>query len=514
MIKALALAALLLASPARALISVMEALPTTKDAVYVGTTTPQLLLNGGTFYAGTVPNVSMAASSNVVVGNCVVYASGTIQCLGVHLSTTDPAGTYVPYTGAITDVNLGTHKMLAAQFGAGTTPSTNFLFDGLSAGSAYARVTAGTNLATGYYWGGTRGYSMQERYDLTGTPFTLHDELNNVDRFYLDTSGAWYFPLSTTVSSLTVLSASVGISGATENVNASMIGNGSLGASLGVSPSSVAVLNASGFIVNAQIDHSSVPFLVSGLINNSQIDVSSIARLNSSGLISNYQIDSSSVVKFGANTLIQDYQIDPSSVNKVIGVSSGPAGAGQFLENATIRNGVVTGGDFASAGSGSGNETGLSSQTFTTASSVSFGLICNAVSSPTVSCEVSGVWNTSAGNFNLTFNGDTTSGHYANVIFASAVTGTGGTSSNSTSNIQILNDPVVVGGHFDATWHYIVSGGVTNPQYTFSEKNSSNNLEVAFGGGWWTVAGYPSSGTITTSAGTITGFIRCKCINF
>lgn len=396
MIKLLALAALLLASPAKALISVMEGLPTTRDAVFVGTTTPQLILNA-TSYNGTVPTVSLYVSSNSVFGSngCIIYSTGVIVCLGVRVSTSDPAGTYVPYTGAIADVNLGTHKMLAAQFGAGTTPSTNFLFDGLSTTAGYIRIAAGTNLATGYYWGGTRGYSMQERYDLATTPFTLHDELNNVDRFSLDTSGGWYYPASVTISSLTVLSASVGISGATENVNASMIGNGSLGASLGVSPSSVAVLNGSGFVVNAQIDHSSVPFLsgglinnyqidhasvpflVSSLINNSQISVSSVARLNASGLIPNYQIDPSSIAKLNSSGLIQNYQIDPSSVNKVIGISSGPAGSAQFLENATIVDGVVVGGDFASASGG--GSTFFSSDTLvnTTAPTQSIYAICS-----------------------------------------------------------------------------------------------------------------------------------------
>ncbi len=191
---------------AQTLTTVNEALSTTNGALFVSTSPPQILLNNTT-YTGLVPNVSMAASSNVVVGNCVIYSSGVIDCLGVRLSTTDPAGTYVPYSGATADVNIGTHKMLAAQFGAGTSPSTNFLFDGLGTAGAYVRISAAVNDATGYYWGGTRGYSMQERYDLSGTPFTLHDELNNVDRFYLDTSGEFYFPVGITFSSGTSLGA-------------------------------------------------------------------------------------------------------------------------------------------------------------------------------------------------------------------------------------------------------------------------------------------------------------------
>lgn len=226
-----AAALLVLASSARALITVNEGLPTTKDAVYIGTTTPQLLLNGGTFYAGLVPSVSLYVASNTVLGNCVAYATGSITCLGVRLSTTDPASLYVPYTGATADVNIGTHKMLAAQFGAGTSPSTNFLFDGLGSSSGFIRVGAAINLATGYYWGGTRGYSLQERYDLGPTPFTLHDELNNVDRFSLDTSGGWYFPGEITTSTLTVQGNAFSVGGSSFTVSA---GSATVGYNLNV----------------------------------------------------------------------------------------------------------------------------------------------------------------------------------------------------------------------------------------------------------------------------------------
>lgn len=112
--KIIALTLFFLAPYANAFITVNEGLPTTKDAVYVGTTTPQVLLNGGTFYAGLVPSVSLYVASNTVLGNCVAYSTGSITCLGVRLSTTDPAGTYVPYSGATADVNIGAHGVSAA----------------------------------------------------------------------------------------------------------------------------------------------------------------------------------------------------------------------------------------------------------------------------------------------------------------------------------------------------------------------------------------------------------------
>lgn len=63
--------------PANALISVMEGLATTKDAVFVATTTPQLILNA-TSYNGLVPTVSLYASSNVVIGSNsnIFYSTG------------------------------------------------------------------------------------------------------------------------------------------------------------------------------------------------------------------------------------------------------------------------------------------------------------------------------------------------------------------------------------------------------------------------------------------------------
>ena len=46
-----------------------------------------------------------------------------------------------------------------------------------------------------------------------------------------------------------------GISGATESVNASMIGNGATGVPLGVSGSSVAILTGAGFVSDSQLDN-------------------------------------------------------------------------------------------------------------------------------------------------------------------------------------------------------------------------------------------------------------------
>jgi hypothetical protein len=73
----------------------------------------------------------------------------------------------------------------------------------------------------------------------------------------------------------------LGVSGATETTNASMTGVGTAASPLGVASSSVAVLNASGFVQNFNLDGSSV------------------TKLNASGLVPNVLLDGSSVTKQG-----------------------------------------------------------------------------------------------------------------------------------------------------------------------------------------------------------------------
>ena len=65
---------------------------------------------------------------------------------------------------------------------------------------------------------------------------------------------------------------------------------------------------------------------------------------------------SSSVAVLGASGYVQNFQIDPSSVNKVIGMSSSCA-AGFYFSTMTLTNGVVTGGGCVAAGSGGGSST-------------------------------------------------------------------------------------------------------------------------------------------------------------
>ena len=128
---ALLAALLLLAAPAGAqtLTTVNENLATSSNTMLVDTNSNRLDV-GTASYTGSVPGAVLFVGSNVVVStgtggspNVVIYATGTINILGHVVSTTDPAGVYVPYTGATGDVTLGTHKMLAAQFGAGTFPA-------------------------------------------------------------------------------------------------------------------------------------------------------------------------------------------------------------------------------------------------------------------------------------------------------------------------------------------------------------------------------------------------------
>lgn len=165
-----------MASQASAFISVMEGLPTTKDAIFVATTTPQLILNA-TSYNGTVPTVSLFTASNVVVGSngCVVYATGSVTCLGVNLSTAG-TGPFVmrggdTMTGALFGSGIDTGAVVASSlYGNGngsksigvdssSVPvlnSSGFVpnFD-LDSSSVNKKIGISSSCATGSYWDAT-----------------------------------------------------------------------------------------------------------------------------------------------------------------------------------------------------------------------------------------------------------------------------------------------------------------------------------------------------------------------
>lgn len=178
--------------PAHALISVMEGLATTRDAVFVATTTPQLILNA-TSYNGTVPTVSLYASSNAVVGSCVVYATGSVTCLGVGLSS-GPAvlgistgiATTAAFSGngnsptplaAVTSsitVLGSTGFVLNQQLdGSSVTKQGNFwLGNGTLSGALNTRASSGTNTDIGKLGGAGASITVSTSLVVTST-FTV-----------------------------------------------------------------------------------------------------------------------------------------------------------------------------------------------------------------------------------------------------------------------------------------------------------------------------------------------------
>lgn len=182
--------------------AVMEALPTTFNAVTIGTTTPQLLVNT-TFYSGVIPTVSVKAASNVVVGAdaCVIYSTGSMGCSGTITGTNVPtsSGPFVRLTG---------DTMTGALTVSGTSVTANAFFgDGshLTGITGTGDVTAaGNNSFTG-----TNTYAGTGTM-LAGSTFTILGA-SNVETFLSSQvfSGASSFTVGLVVPSSASVSCSM-----------------------------------------------------------------------------------------------------------------------------------------------------------------------------------------------------------------------------------------------------------------------------------------------------------------
>lgn len=277
---------MLLATRANALISVMEGLATTRDAVFVGTTTPQLILNA-TSYNGTVPTVSLYTSSNVVIGSgCVLYATGTVTCLGVTLSsgpTTLGISTGVATTAALSG-NGNSSSLLGVVSSSVAILSGGFVLNQQLDGSSVTKQ--------GNFWIGNG--------TLTGAFNTRASSGTNGDQFdWRGAGNSVKFSTSVTfVSSITLQGTFGGIgiaSGAT--TTAALIGTGGSAVPLGVISSSIAVYSGSygllaasiqgvgaGVTVSTQETHtSSITVTVTGVGNYAVLLSTSITFTQSAG---------------------------------------------------------------------------------------------------------------------------------------------------------------------------------------------------------------------------------------
>lgn len=120
----------------------MESIPTTNNAVFVATTVPQLILNA-TFYNGSVPSVSLAASSNVVVKGITVssgiFLNGTVGTLS---DDRQDATLQVRGSGL-------NGKTIMACFNPSTTGECGFAYDGQNSST----VVSGSKMVSfSGYW--------------------------------------------------------------------------------------------------------------------------------------------------------------------------------------------------------------------------------------------------------------------------------------------------------------------------------------------------------------------------
>lgn len=140
----------ILSTKANALSAAMQGLPTVNGGVFIGTTTPQLLLNT-TFYNGAIGSVSLKASSNVVVGSdaCVIYSSGSIACTGPvnGSNVTSSSGPFVLKTGDSMSGNLSITATGAAVYD--LSLSSGIQFSTTKTGIVWADGSVSTTSGTG-----------------------------------------------------------------------------------------------------------------------------------------------------------------------------------------------------------------------------------------------------------------------------------------------------------------------------------------------------------------------------
>ena len=158
----------------------------------------------------------------------------------------------------------------------------------------------------------------------------------------------------------------------------------------------------------------------------------------------------------------------------------------------------------------------LSSQSFTAASSFTFGL--GAPIGASVDCLINYVQNTSAGYPTMQVNGDAGGSNYL-----SAITGSSG-GSNSTTNdngnyrwfFQNYLFPGQAGYPVGIRFSYITNSAssYTNINGQTNDDHVTNANQSWIFGNLWKGGNLPTYGTVSTSAGTMSGKIRCTYINY
>lgn len=193
-----------IAAPASAQRAIMEGVAASRYTVKVDTVNARVLIDT-TSYTGGISNVGLFVASNVVVGNltnknaCVIYATGSVTCLGVNLSS-GPATLGIS-TGAAVNASMtgaGTSSSpLGVNSSSGTLQGNTF-----NGASQLVQMTAATKLpavdgslltnlpssghtiTTGTLSGGSTGYSpAQPNLVFDGVFFTRADDATHAATF-------------------------------------------------------------------------------------------------------------------------------------------------------------------------------------------------------------------------------------------------------------------------------------------------------------------------------------------
>lgn len=152
----------------------------------------------------------------------------------------------------------------------------------------------------------------------------------------------------------------------------------------------------------------------------------------------------------------------------------------------------------------------LSSASVSSVGSISLNMVPTSSLFGRVDCSFTLVQNTAAGTPYITFNGDTTSGHYAFAGYAYTTGGPGGSATNSTSNIALTYpNGAGIGTPFAGQFSFLTNKTTTLVQVHGQTESSTT---VYF---WYSYEGVyatanPTYITFTSAAGgTITGQIGC-----
>ena len=157
----------------------------------------------------------------------------------------------------------------------------------------------------------------------------------------------------------------------------------------------------------------------------------------------------------------------------------------------------------------------LSSKSFSAASSVSFGL--TAPSSSTVYCVFTATQTSPPGYPYLTFNGDS-AGHY---LYGTVTTATGVTTidnNNGASYISMEDTGHPFSKKYEVSFSFITgSAGSLDTEVGGQSSGygtGASGFCLTTWAGQWTNGVAPTYGTITTSGGTMQGFIRCTYASY